>query len=200
MLKVEIKGQRPFLTIGSSMELTLEGLEIVANYTEQPAGQQTALTPVIKSAGPARLSSCLFTLKNGVPVAGSRAIIADGANLTVENCCFQGLDTAIETHPSGGTTTLVRQTMILPGANQSSISPSSARTSLLEGSSNWGLRVQFYGGGRSTSRRLILEHCTMAGQGLLRLVDFPPADPLQVEARACVIRSMTLIGWEPTAP
>jgi hypothetical protein len=44
---------------------------------------------------------------------------------------------------------------------------------------------------------LILDHCTVVGEGLLRLKGFAPSSSLQVDISACAIQSKTLIGWVP---
>ena len=117
------------------------------------------------------------------------ALVQDGGNLTVENCWFKGFQTGLEIHLIGGSTTLVRQTMVVP-----------ATRAVADSSAGWGFRMQFMGGNlRGSSRRLILEHCTVAGSGLLQLADFPNQYPLQIEVRECAIQTNSLIAYETTA-
>ncbi len=78
----------------------------------------------------------------------------------------------------GGSTTLVKQTMIVPA------------TARVAESAGWGIRLQFMGGKpRASVRQLTLEHCTVAGSGLLQLAGFSPQSPLQVEARRCAVKA-----------
>ena len=126
---------------------------------------------------------------NGTKVNGTRALVADGSNLTIENCWFKGFQTALEVHAIGGSTTLVKQTMIVPATRR------------VAESAGWGFKMQFMGGNpRGSARRLILEHCTVAGSGLLQLAGFSPQSPLQVEATGCAVQTDALVGWETITP
>ena len=120
---------------------------------------------------------------------GDCALLADGSNLTIENCWFKGFSTALEVHAIGGSTTLLKQTMIVPA------------TPGVADSAGWGVRMQFMGGTLGGSaRRLILEHCTIAGSGLLQIAGFSPQSRLQVEATGCAVQTDALIGWEMITP
>jgi len=192
VLSVELKGQRPFLTVGPDMNLTLEGLTIEAKYLDPPPGSTANHTPVpiILVGGPAQIRYCSFEVVSGVKVTGTRAFVADGSNLTIENCWFKGFQTAIEVHTIGGSTTLVKQTMIVPATRRSADLPT-----------GWGLKMQFMGGNsRGSVRRLILRHCTVAGSGLLQLAGFSPQYPLQVEVTGCAVQTNALVGWETNTP
>lgn len=135
---------------------------------------------------------------------GTRAVVADGSNLTIENCWFKGFQTALEVYAIGGSTTLVKQTMIVPAtrrvADSAARSSSPAPASSSE-SAGWGFKMQFMGGNpRGSARRLILRRCTVAGSGLLQLAGFSPQSPLQVEATGCAVRTDVLVGWETIPP
>ncbi len=116
----------------------------------------------------------------------------DGSNLKIENCWFKGFQTALEVHAIGGSTTLVKQTMIVPATRRVKSSSESA---------GWGVRMQLMGGILTgSSRRLILEHCTVAGSGLFQLAGFSPQSPLHVEATGCAVQTDALVGWETIPP
>ena len=68
VLVVDMKGQPPFMTTAARMDLTLEGLTIVARYADQPPG--TTPAPIIHSAGKAGLRHCTFRVENGPNPAG----------------------------------------------------------------------------------------------------------------------------------
>jgi hypothetical protein len=138
-------------------------------------------------------------LKDGVRVAGCRAIVAEGGDLLVKGCCFQGLDTAVEVHPIGGSTTELEETMIIPARNQSLIAQTSPSTSSGDETFGWGIKMQLFPGGRTTTRRLVLKHCTLVGQGLLQLGGFSPDSPVHVDMRECAIQATTLVGWLPSS-
>ena len=189
VLIVDMRGANPLLTVGARMNLTLEGLTIVARYDDQAPG--TSPAPVIKSAGPARLSHCTFKVEHGSNPAGSRAVVSDGGDLTVEDCFFAGFATALEVHSIGGKTTTLRQSMIVPVAGRPS--PSAPPDTPA-----WGLRMEFMSGGQASStRRLILDHCTVVGSGFLQLAGFSPQHPLRVEPGAPPCRPRP---WCPGSP
>ncbi|MGC8640020.1 MAG: protein kinase domain-containing protein [Isosphaeraceae bacterium] len=190
-LVVVMKGQKPFLTLGSDTNLVVQGLKIIIDYTGRKEGKEAA--PVIETAGEARLSNCHFQVKGNTGVPGSGAILMDGGNLTVEDCCFQGLDAVVEFHASGGSKAKLRNTIII-GSTQPSARGSAPDKADFAG---WAMKVERYPGGRSDTRQLILDHCTVVGEGLLRLKGFAPSSSLQVDISACAIQSKTLIGWVP---
>ncbi len=187
VLSVELKGQKPFLVIGPSMSLTLEGLTIEARYPEpSPGSPSPASVPIILTGGPALIRHCAFSVANGTQVSTAHALVADGSNLTVENCWFKGFQTALEVHAVGGSTTRVKQTMIVP-----------VNRSLGDSGTAWGIGMQFMGGDlRGSARRLVLDHCTVTGTGLLQLAGFSSQHPLQVEASGCAVQTGALIGWQ----
>src|SRR5271157_381571 len=192
VLIVELKGQKPFLTVGPDMNLTPEGLTVEARYLDPPPGSTASPTPapIILAGGPAQIRNCGFEVVNGTKVTGMRALVADGNNLTIENCWFKGFQTALEVHAIGGSTTLVKQTMIV-----------SATRRVADPSAGWGLKMQFMGGNpRGSTRRLILRHCTVASSGLLQLAGFSPQYPLQVEVTGCAVQTDALVGWETITP
>ncbi|HKM54685.1 MAG TPA: hypothetical protein VJY33_14845, partial [Isosphaeraceae bacterium] len=194
VLIVELKGQKPFLTVGPGMNLTLEGLTVKARYLDPPPGGPASptlgLAPIILAGGPAQIRYCAFEVVNGTKVNATRALIVDGSNLTIENCWFKGFQTALEVYAIGGSTTLVKQTMIVPATRR-----------IADSSAGWGLKMQFMGGNsRGSARRLILRHCTVAGSGLLQLAGFSPQYPVQVEATGCAVQTDVLVGWETITP
>jgi hypothetical protein len=138
-------------------------------------------------------------VENNGGMAGSRAIIADGGNLTVENCWLKGFDTALEVHASGGSRTQIRETMAISAVQTPWLAtPGSTTLAAVRESAGWALRVELMGGNRrGADRRLILEHCTVTGAGLLKLAGFSQTSPVQVEVKGCAMQTKTLIGWEP---
>jgi len=75
VLIVELKGQKPFLTVGPDMNLTLEGLTVEARYLDPPPGSTASPTPapIILAGGPAQIRYCGFEVLNGTKVTGTRA-------------------------------------------------------------------------------------------------------------------------------
>jgi serine/threonine-protein kinase len=201
ILEVELKEQKPLLTIGSGMNLIIEGLTIIARYPDHARTARAAGTVILTSGGAVQLRHCAFETAEERMSAGSRAIIVEGGNLTVENCWFKGFDAALEVHMTGGSATAIRQTMLIPAVAETlTLAPSSSRPTAMPTESGWGVRVELMGGGRAgAQRRLLLDRCTVAGTGLLELAGFSATSPLQVEAKECAVQTMTLIGWELNA-
>ena len=201
VIVVEIKGQRPFLTVGSGMSLVLEGLTIVARYTDQSPGNGVGPPPTILAAGPVRVTQCAFLLEGTAGPPGSCAITVDGGNLTVENSWFKGFDTALDVRAIGNSTTTLRQTMTIGGALRSAAPAPASSGPDQAAARGWGIRMQFHGGRRAgIARKLLLDHCTATGAGLLQISGFTPEFPLQVQAQGCAVQAGALIAWEPVIP
>jgi eukaryotic-like serine/threonine-protein kinase len=188
VLKIDMKGQKPFLSTGPSVNLVVEGLTFEVFDSGPTPGQPTP--PVVLALGRAQFDRCAWRT---TAATGSRAIASDGGALTVGGCWIEGFDTAIEVRAMAGAKSTIRQTMIVPGRP-----PAQATQS---GRVGWGVRVQFLGGGLPNAKReLRLEHCTFAGEGFLGLAGFSAQTPINVVAKGCAVRSDALIGWEPPKP
>jgi serine/threonine-protein kinase len=182
VLEVEIQGQKPFLTTRAETPLTLVGVTIVARYR----GQTKTVPPVIQAGANVTLERCAFTAKGAVE--GTRAVVAEGSSLTVSGCWFEGFATALDVASFAGSTTRVTQSMMVQtGSDAQPI--------------GWGLRVRRVPGGKTGEhRRLVMEHCTARGEGLLELVDFTPQASLQVAIKECVVRAHALLAWQTPSP
>ncbi len=147
VLLVELKGQQPFLTTGSGIHLILDGLTIRVRYKDQASGAGRNPAPIIQAAGPVQLTYCAFEVEHGTNLHGSRAVVADGGTLTVENCWFNRFETALDVHSIGDSTTTVRQTMLIAPQKETAgagLSPPAASED-----TGWGLRVENLAGGRA---------------------------------------------------
>jgi hypothetical protein len=87
----------------------------------------------------------------------------------------------------------IRQTMIVPDP-ESELS----RSSFAE--RGWGVAVHLAPGGKGSEAKLILEHCTIEGTGLLDLVSASVQSPLHVEVKRCAARTDALVAWKPATP
>jgi serine/threonine-protein kinase len=195
VLEVEFKAGKPVLTTGSSLNLLIDGLTILARPPGPgPTASAPAPAPLILAAGKVQLRHCTFAVEaQGRPMpAPTQAIVADGGELTVESCWFRGFDTALVVRAVAGTTTRIQQTLADAGEVAPAGSPAAK---------DWILRVEFMPGGQAGSpRRLVLDHCTVAGDGFLKLAGFSLGAPIQVEATGCAVQARTLLGWEPATP
>ena len=180
VLSIELKGQNPFLVIGPSMKCTLEGLTIEARYPEpSPGNPGPTSVPILLTAAIALIRHCAFSVANGTRASTARAVVADGSDLTVENCWFKGFQTGSRFTPLAVPQHRVKQTMIVPATRH-----------LGDSWAAWGIKMQFMGGDhRGSARRLVLDHCTVTGSGLLQLASFSAQHPLQVEATGCAVQT-----------
>ncbi len=186
-LIVQLKGRKPFFVIGPGTDLTIEGITIEAKYVDPSPGKSNAdSAPIILTGSTTLIRHCAFMATPGIKAGTSLAVAAAGGSLTIENCWFQGFQTALEVQAVGGSITRVKQTIIVPATRHTP-----------DSSAGWGLRMQFMGGDRNGSeRRLVLDHCTITGCGVLHLAGFSPQNPLQVEAIGCAIQTDVLCGLE----
>ncbi|APW64162.1 serine/threonine-protein kinase [Paludisphaera borealis] len=191
VLKIDMKGQKPFLSTGPSVNLLVEGLTFEVFDSGPTPGK--AAPPVVLALGRARFDHCALRTNAAGRLADSRAIVSEGGSLTVDGSWFEGFAAAIEIRAMAGSKNTVRQTMIVPGRP-----PAEAAQS---GRAGWGVRVQFLGGGAAKAKReLGLEHCTFAGEGFLGLAGFSAQSPLSLVVNDCAVQADALVRWEPSKP
>ena len=182
VLEVEIVGPRPasFLLTRTDTPLTIVGVSIVAHY----AGDLKVVPPLIKAGGNVTLDRCAFAAKGAV--GGSRAIAAEGGSLTVAGCWFEGFDTALDVAAFAGSSTTVRQSMMVQARGEPA---------------GWAVSIRRTpGGSAKVPRRLVMEHCTARGKGLLHLAEFSSESPLQVDIQECAAMTEALLAWETAKP
>jgi serine/threonine-protein kinase len=197
VLEVELKDRKPFLTVGSGMNLVIEGLTIIAHYPDQTSTGPLRPWPIIlTSGGSVQVRHCAFEVAGETMTIGTRAVVADGGNLTVENCWFKGFHIAVDVHASGGSATIIRESMVIPAGRGASTSSAPVSAPGMA-PADWGVRVEHMGGGRTAApRTLVLDRCTITSTGLLQMDEFSPASPLDVDIKGCAIRTAILLGWE----
>ncbi|MFO0889190.1 MAG: protein kinase [Isosphaeraceae bacterium] len=207
-LEVELVAGKPVLSTGLGAKLVLEGLTIVARSSKQVrdaaarGASAPGTIPVVQAAGSAEFRRCTFAVDAADQAARSvaRAIVTEGVNLTIEGCWFRGFDTAVVVREAGGQTAQIRQTLATAGTRDLPDRPAAAAPAPRPGARprGWLIEVEHLGGGKVGSpRQVILEHCTLVGDGLLKLSRFSPQSPIQVKASGCAFQARTLIGWEP---
>jgi serine/threonine-protein kinase len=189
ILQLDLKKRKPLLQISQGVNVTIEDLTIVARYPEASTG--VSPLPLIDSAGSLNLIHCLFQAEpgsRGVPV-DSRVVVSRGGNLSVENCMLEGFDTALDIQASAGASLQVADSILA-----SSRTPKTPPVAMNQ--PGWAMRVEFQGSGnRGGMRRLILDHCTAVGTGLIQLSAFSAELPIAIDARACAVQTETLMGW-----
>jgi serine/threonine-protein kinase len=186
VLEVEIEGKTPFLSTRTDTPLSIVGVTIVARYRGTPK----VAPALIQAGGNVTLDRCAFTATGAVK--DSRAVVAEGGSLEVKGCWFEGFDTAIDVASFSGSTAIVRQSMMVRAHPKAKAD---------DPASGWAVRVRRTpGGAGKAGRRLVLEHCTVKGAGLLDLVDFSPQAPAQVEIKACAAMAEALLSWQTPKP
>jgi len=192
VLKVHLKDNRPFLSLGSTVDLTLEGLTIEVGRE----GEGQSPPPVIVAAGTVALDRCSLRTTPTAGYPGSVAIRTVGGDLSVDRCWFEGFQVAVEIQSLAGSSHALRRSMFVPGGT-----PSDAVKEGRPVRSGWAARVIFQGGGvRGRGRSIHLDHCTVAGEGLLKVSGFGDPSVLTAEVESCVVRGERLIEWDPSPP
>jgi hypothetical protein len=194
VLEIELSADKPFLATGSAVRLVLSGLEIRIRHHASAGGPPPVLPPVLKLAGPAQIERCAFRVSGGPRLVNSCALAVDGSDLVVNRCWFQGCNKAVTILAYNRTVASIRQTMIVPDSNASA--SQSPAPDLL----GWGVEVRLTPGGTASQRRLILDHCTVEGAGLLDLPDGSVQSPIHMEVTHCAVRADALLAWNPAHP
>jgi hypothetical protein len=163
----------------------------------QPVGSSpvSAPPPLIAAAGKiTKIDHCAFKVVGNPRLENARAIYSNGGSLEVDRCWFQGFGQAIEIDAVDQVPARIQQTMIVPAPEPAPIASQSAE---LHG---WGVKLRTGAGGGSPQSRLILDHCTFEGAGLLDLTGSPPLTPLQIDVNHCAVRADALLAWKPNQP
>jgi hypothetical protein len=193
VLKIDMKGGRPFLTTGSDLSLVVEGLTFEA-FDSAPSPGSPA-PPIVHAMGRARFQRCAMR-KSGA--GEGRAIVSVGGPLVVDGCWFEGFGTAIEVQAIAGRPNTVRQTMIVPGrpAADGAGAPAGGAPAAAVRTGR-GVRVEFLAGAaKNAGREVKVEHCTFAGAGFLDLAGFSEASPITLVVNDCAVKADALIAWE----
>jgi serine/threonine-protein kinase len=182
VVEVEMQAQKPFLSTRADTPLTIVGVTFVARYRGKPK----MVPPLIQTGANLTLDRCAFTAQG--EVEGARAVIAEGSGLTVSGCWFERFATALDVASFAGSITTIRQSMVVRG--RTAAQPI-----------GWAFRIrQAPGGNTKERRRLILDHCTAQGAGLLELIGFSPQSALQVGIKQCAVRAEALLAWPTSKP
>jgi serine/threonine-protein kinase len=183
VLVVEIRGGKPFLTTLADSALRIEGVSLVARYTDASPG--TPPTPVIEAGGDLVLERCALSVEG--TAVGSAGLLFQGKSLSATGCWFENFDQAVVVDAFGGSTSRLRHCMFI-------------RTRM-ESPGGWAVRVRRTGGGfAKTVRKLELEHCTTKGEGFLAFSQFTEQSPLAVDLKACAVMTEALLSWEAETP
>jgi hypothetical protein len=191
VIAVELKGPEPFLQTGSAVLLELSGLTFEVRYAKPSGPPSPAPPPLIAAAGKTtKIDHCAFRVVGNPRLKDSCAIVSDGGSLEVDRCWFQGFDLAIKIDAVDRIPARIQQTMIVPAPESA---PGQAKLAEPHG---WGMKFQ----ASSPQSRLILDHCTFEGAGLLDLTGRPLLTPLQIEVNHCAVRADALLAWKPDQP
>jgi eukaryotic-like serine/threonine-protein kinase len=195
IIEVEIKTPKPFLTAGPQVPLELEGITIVARYS-QPAlisPNTAAPPPLIMAAGRCRIERSAIRLVHGPRAAGSRALLSNGGVLEVARSYFQGFDTAIDFAAMGRATAHVSETIFAP-----STEPAAAQSSEWY---SWALRLQvgasLAADPKRTQPHISLDHCTIDGAGVADLTSNLSSAGLRMQFTHCAIRAEAVLACRP---
>ena len=188
VLRVEIKGRKPFLTTRGDSRLKLEGITIEARYIEPDAKPEP--NPVIDAGGSVSLTRCAFRLEGKEVPPSSRAVLTQGGGVTVKGTSFENFGRAFDMIFYAGTTATFTQCLFLrtiPPKSPVTVTPSAI-----------GARVST-GGTARLQRKLQFDRCTVIDQSFLALRDFAPRSTTKIVVNSCAIRASTLMTWGAVA-
>jgi hypothetical protein len=196
VIEVTLGGPEPFLNTGSAVVLELSGLTFEVRYPKPEGSSPAPATPpLITAAGKTtQIDHCAFRVVGNPRLGNARAIYFNGGSLEVDRCWFQGFDQAIEINAVNRIPAHIQQTMIVSAPEPVPIRSQSPE---LHG---WGVKLSTGSSTESPQSRLILDHCTFEGAGLLDLTGSPPLAPLQIDVKHCAVRADALLAWKPNQP
>ncbi|WP_165070981.1 serine/threonine-protein kinase [Paludisphaera rhizosphaerae] len=190
VVKVELDGDQPFISVGPGVNLELRNLIFEVNRTKSPAASSP---PVLLLAGKGLIDHCAFRTAPFEGYQGSRAVVSDGAVLDVSDCWFEGFATALEIQAMAGPQHTIRQSMFVPGGT-----PTEAVQAEKSVRRGWAAKIAFGGGGvRDAGRSIRMEHCTVAGEGIFQIAGFSENAPLLLDVVSCAAKVDRLIDWTP---
>jgi serine/threonine-protein kinase len=191
VIEVELRDLQPCLQTGSAVLLELSGLTFVVRYLSPSGSASPAPPPLIAAAGKTtKIDHCAFRVVGNPRLKDACAIVSDGGSLEVDRCWFQGFDPAITISTLDAVDQIparIHQTMIVPSPESGRARPQLAEPR------GWGVKVL----ASSPESRLILDHCTFDGAGLLDLTGRPLVTPIQIEVKHCAVRADALLAWKP---
>ena len=176
MLMVEIAGAGPFLRSRAGGSLTLEGLTFAITLKGKPS------TVVVEAAGDLAVRRCLFMA--GGKGDDARAIVVQGASTMIEGCGFRGFDRPVDLALATGATATLTNCLF-------------AWSKAGDHKTGWAVRARPAGGG--APKGLTLDHCTIAGGGLIEVAaGFSAAAPLPVQVQNTAVLSDAMVLWGPS--
>ena len=185
VLQVEVKGRTPFLATRTDTSIELVGLTIEAHYIA-PGAEPAA---VIEAGGAVILTQCAFRLDPAIATPNSAALKLEGGSLTATGCSFENFDRALDLSYFGGSTSTLKQCQfVLTG-------PPPAEPEGAVGG-GWAVWLRSMPGGFSkTGRKLVIDHCTLKGRGLIGLENFSTDASIKITTKSCASFSDALIAW-----
>jgi eukaryotic-like serine/threonine-protein kinase len=195
IIEVDIKTAKPFLTAGPQVPLELEGITILARYSQTAPITSNAVLPppLIMAAGRCRIARSSIKLAYNTRAPGSRALFSNGGVLDVAQSYFQGFDTAIDFAAMGRTTAHIGQTIFAPGTE-----PAAGQSPEWYG---WALRLQvgasLAADPNRTQPHITLDHCTIDGAGVADLTSNSSLAALRLQFTHCALRAETVLACRP---
>ena len=189
VLKVEVKGNNPFLATRGDAPLRIEGVTIEAKFID-PGPEPAA---VIEAGANVVLDRCAFRVEGATgPAPGTRAVALDGGSLKAVGCWFENFERALDLSLFGGANVEARHCQFIG---------SRGATAEAAAGSGWAARLKAMPGGfAKTGRKLTMDHCTAQGRGFLEFVGFSPEKALTVDLKGCAVLADALVGWESPKP
>lgn len=169
-----------FLQIEPNSSLELSGIAITAERstgTNQPAA-------IIEAGGNLTLERCSFVAQDGG--RAFRALSTHGSRVTITGCWFDGFESPLAAKLFSNSELRIQQSVLL------TTDPVTDAVSMKAG---WPIQVSCEVSHTGGKRRLILDHVTTVGAGLLRVSGQLQAAPLSVHVAESVVRGEALLCW-----
>jgi len=186
VLQVEVRRQTPFLATKADTPIKLVGVTIEVRYVD-PGPEPAA---VIEAGSHVTLDRCAFVLDASAATPGSSAVKLAGGVLTATGCSFENFDSALDLSCFGTSTSTLRQCLFVSTAPAPPPEP--------DGSVGGGWAVwlrSMPGIFAKSGRKLVVDHCTVKGRGVVAFEGFSADAPMNIRLNACAALADSLISW-----
>ncbi len=182
VVSITFEAPVPFLMIVGDGSLAISGV----TFRVEAAPPATPDGPtLIRSGGGVGLARCAFAAS---PAAGSATLIdGEGGRIHLQGCWVEGFAHPINLAVSPGSESRLEQTMIV-------------RTAPVEGGASWAIAVHELGSFPGKAARLVIDHCTIVGDGLLQGTGFVASTPLEVKVNQSVVVAKAMLAWDGPFP
>jgi serine/threonine protein kinase len=181
VLRVRWGGTEPLLIVRLDGGLACSGL----SFECEPA-KITSRTALIESVGNLTLDACAFQATG--PARGMTVAVAGGVRTEVRRCVFRDIDSPLRIEAYAGASVQVAHSLFLSGA-----APEAAAADAPDGSAI--TLIDHLSRQQKSTRKLLIDRCTVIGSGLLALDGLTTDHPVEVDVRGSVVAGPHILRW-----